>query len=66
MCKGSSRFVVANVLDCDIVVSEFKLELRYYVHFRTNIPGKGMNPFISTSYKLTVSQLFYKDCFGIE
>ena len=33
-------------IDCGIVVSEFVLQLRYYVHFRTNIPGKGMNPLI--------------------
>ena len=26
--------VVANVVDCDIVVSEFELQSRYYVHFR--------------------------------
>ena len=23
-------------MDCEIVVSEFELQLRYYVHFRTN------------------------------
>ena len=28
--------VVANVLDCDIVVSGFKLQSCYYVHFWTN------------------------------
>ena len=33
---GSSRGVVANVLDYDIVVYEFELHPRYYVHFRTN------------------------------
>ena len=27
------RDVVANVLDCDIVVSEFELQLRYDAHF---------------------------------
>ena len=26
--------VVANVLNCDIVENEFKLQSRYYVHFR--------------------------------
>ena len=39
------RGVVANVLDCDIVVSEFKLPSRNYVCFRTNTLGKVMNPF---------------------
>ena len=27
-------------LDCGIVLSEFELQLRYYVHFRTNTPKK--------------------------
>ena len=27
------RKVVANVLDCDIVGSEFELQSRYYIHF---------------------------------
>ena len=38
--------VVVNVLNCDIVVSEFELQSRYYVHFRTNISGKTMNSLI--------------------
>ena len=33
-------------LDYGIVVSEFELQSRYYVHFRTNNLGKGMNPLI--------------------
>ena len=33
-------------MDCGIVVSEFELQLRYYVHFRANTLGKGMNPLI--------------------
>ena len=41
--KGQSIDVVANVLDCDIVVSEFKLHSRYHVHFHNF--RKGMNPF---------------------
>ena len=36
---------VANMLDCDIVISEFKLQSRYYIHFRSNTLGKGMNRF---------------------
>ena len=31
---------MANVLDCDIVVSEFELQSRYYLHFETNTTGK--------------------------
>ena len=38
--------VVVNVLDCDIVVSEFELQSRYHVHIRINALGKDMNPFI--------------------
>ena len=33
-------------MDSEIVVSEFELQSRYYVHFRANTLGKGMNPFI--------------------
>ena len=33
-------------VDCGIVVREFVLQSRYYVHFRTNTHGKGMNPLI--------------------
>ena len=40
-----SRDVVANALDCDIAMSEFELRSRNLVRFRTNIFGKGMNPF---------------------
>ena len=39
-------------MDSDIVGSEFKLQLRYYVHFLTNTLGKGMNYFIPTSMGL--------------
>ena len=31
---------------CGIVVSEFELKSRYYVHFQANTFGKGMNPLI--------------------
>ena len=35
----SSRDIVANMLDCNITVSEFELQSRYYVYFRTNALG---------------------------
>ena len=42
-------FIVgAYVLDCDVVVSEFELQSRYYVHFQTNTFWKGMKPLISS------------------
>ena len=34
------------VMDCGIIVSEFVLQSRYYVHFRANTLGKGMNALI--------------------
>ena len=36
----------ANVLNCDIVFSEFELQSRYYVHIRTFSTAKDMNLFI--------------------
>ena len=41
------RGVMVKALDCRIVVSEFKLQSRYYVHFWTNTLGKGMNALLS-------------------
>ena len=33
-------------LDYEILVGEFELQFRYYVHFWTITLGKGMNPLI--------------------
>ena len=38
--------VMVKAMDSGIVVSEFVLQLRYYVHFRANTLGKGMKPLI--------------------
>ena len=38
--------VMVKAIDCGIVVREFVLQSRYYVHFRANTLGKGMNPLI--------------------
>ena len=43
---GCPRGVRVKMMDGGIVVSEFELKSRYYVHFRTNTLGKGMNPII--------------------
>ena len=43
---GCPRGVMVKAMDCEIVVSEFVLQSRYYVHFQTNTLGKGMNPLI--------------------
>ena len=40
------RGVMVKAMDCGIVVSEFVLQPCYYVHFRTNTLGKGMNPLV--------------------
>ena len=40
------RGVMVKAMDCGIVVSEFVLQSRFYVHFRANTFGKGMNPLI--------------------
>ena len=38
--------VMVKALDCRIVVCEFVLQSRYYVHFQANTLGKGMSPLI--------------------
>ena len=38
--------VMVKAMDCGIIVSEFVLQSRYYVHFQANTLGKGMNPLI--------------------
>ena len=43
---GCPRSVMVKAIDYEIVVSEFELQSRYYVHFRTNTLDKGMNPLI--------------------
>ena len=35
---------MVKAMDCGIVVHEFVPQSRYYVHFRANTIGKGMNP----------------------
>ena len=42
--KECPRRVMVKVVHCGIVVSEFELQSRYYVHFRTNTLAKSMNP----------------------
>ena len=37
---------MVKALDCGIVVTEFEPQSRYYIHFRTNTLGKGMNHII--------------------
>ena len=44
--RGCPHGVMVKVMDSGIVVSEFVLQSRYYVHFRANTLGKGMNSLI--------------------
>ena len=44
--RGCPRGVMVKAMDCGIVVREFALQSRYYVHFRPSTLGKGMNPLI--------------------
>ena len=46
LSRSWPRDVMVKAMDCEIVVSEFVLLSRYYVHFRADTPGKGMNPLI--------------------
>ena len=43
---GCPRGVMVKAMNCGIVVREFVLQSHYYVHFRANTLGKGMNPLI--------------------
>ena len=43
---GCPRGVVVKAMDCGIEVRQFVLQSHYYVHFRANTIGKGMNPLI--------------------
>ena len=62
--NGCPRGVVANVLEGDIVESQFKLQSHHYVHFRTNTFRESMNPVIPLAEGLIVLVLFFnKDGF---
>ena len=41
--EGCPRGVMVKAMDCGIVVREFVLQSRYYVHFRANTLGKAMD-----------------------
>ena len=56
---GCPPGVMVKVMDCKIIVSDFVLQLRYYVHFRTNTLGKGMNPLILPAMGYIVPLLFF-------
>ena len=47
--------IVANVLHCGIIVSDFILQLFYYVHFQTNTLEKDMNSLSILYYWLNLT-----------
>ena len=47
--RGCPRGVMVKAVNCGIVVREFVHQSHYYVHFRANTLGKGMNPLILPS-----------------
>ena len=55
MKEGGHGDEVVNVLNSDIMVSEFELQSHYYVHFWSNILGKGMKSLISIQLYLWIS-----------
>ena len=55
------RCRMANVLDCDIVVSEFEIHSRNYVHFRTYSLKKGINALLQPDNGYTVIQRWFWD-----
>ena len=50
--RGCPRSVMVKAIDSGIVVSEFVLQLRCYIHFRANTPGKGSESPYPPSYGL--------------
>ena len=65
MVTGESpRDVAANVLYCNIVVSDFELQSSYYVHFWINTFRKGIYLLIRSTMILIEPQLVYKEGFG--
>ena len=52
LSRECPRGVMVKAMDCRIVVREFVLQSRYYIHFRANTLGKGMNPTYPPSYGL--------------
>ena len=50
---------MVKAMDCGIVEREFVLQSRYYVHFRANTLGKGMNPLILLAMGYIVQLLFF-------
>ena len=50
--RGNPCGIIVKMLDCEIVESKFKFQLRYYDHFLKNHLGKGMNLFTPACHGL--------------
>ena len=63
--QGCLRGVMVKAMDSGIVISEFELPSRYYVHFRTNVHWKGISLLILPAVgQIAPLRFFYKDGFG--
>ena len=61
------RGIIVKSMDCKTIVSEFKLQLQHYVHFRAITLGKGMKPLILPAMGYIVPLLiFLKDVIDIK
>ena len=49
---GCPHGVMVKAMDCGIVVREFVLQSRYYIHFRANTPWERYEPLYPPSYGL--------------
>ena len=49
---GCYRGVMVKAMDLGILVRQFELQSRYYVHFRANTLGKVIEPPYPPSYRL--------------
>ena len=59
--SGCPRGVSVKAMDCGIVVCEFVLQSRYYVHFRANTHRKDMNHLILPGMGQIVPLLFFEE-----
>ena len=50
---------MVKAMECGIVGSEFVLQSRYYVHFRANTLGKGMNSLILPAMGKIIPLMFF-------
>ena len=56
-----------NALDRGIILRKFELQSRYYIPFRTNTLGKGMNPLLLPYMRYIVPLVsFWKDRFSVK